>query len=212
MIIDHVAAIWFSVINGPSTLRHITRLSMPLFCILSGYLLPLSQPRSWKRLGETGLVSLAVNAITYPIFKRIEILGSLIPCYLIHRIAPKGSWIMVAGILFYQVDPTKGILDYPLSLVATCVGVGMVYRRFGGWGGLAGVALAICGLDWVKAPDAHSIIAILPATGLLWLANRLPDVRQKALEFLGKWPLAIYLIQYYFIVAVYWIWIRRYFG
>ncbi len=176
MILDHVAGILFQQPIDGNPIRLFTRVSMPMFAVLTGYLLGKSDGISWKRLGQVGVAALMVNLATYKELGKVEILGSFLVCYVLHGVLKRHSWLMVLGILaaLVRVDYSALLFDYPLSIVATCVGVGLAYRRFGLWGGAAGSALALCGIDWIPGHYAYSLYAVPIAFALLVLAQRVP--------------------------------------
>ena len=232
MIVDHTAGMLFHHLLQESTVRLVTRLSMPLFCVLMGYFLRERESVPWKRVGQIALASLMVNAIFFTKYGRIEILGSLLLAYLLFLAVGRLMPLFVFGILFYMDDPLKGIFDYPPTIVVSFVAVGAILRHFG-----VGIASAAALLLTFGSVAIHHLepmginhmmcYFILPATLIVHLGAIKPNLgipwpeRGKApsppgapqrwtdfspatlgLSWIGRYPLTCYVVQYYVLFSL----------
>jgi uncharacterized membrane protein YcfT len=206
MVVDHVAGLWFDVSIQDSHLRTATRLSMPLFCLLMGYFLDPDKFRG-GRLAQIAVACGLANAVFWPHYGSIEILGSLLVAYLISLAAGRFFPWFVLTILLYPVDPLRGWFDFPLTLVISFVALGMVVRRFGSWPAIGMGALTSAygfAIVWGEPSGVNHKLCLflLPATLLILAGRRWPERGIWGLEWVGRWPLTIYLIQYYLVFAV----------
>ncbi|MCA9133127.1 MAG: hypothetical protein KDA45_08225 [Planctomycetales bacterium] len=202
MIIDHSADILFHVSIDPSTIRMATRLSMPLFCGLMGYFLVSQEKVNWHRFYQLCLATLAINLVFFTIYGRLEILASLLVCYTLFLAAGRLLALAVVAVWFFQLDGSAQLFDYPLSVVLSCVAQGMVLRLHG-WrvALLSGGAITLAAL-WVAPPSVYVLFFVLPATlAIAWAAAH-PQVTVSGLERIGHYPLTVYLIQYYVLLAL----------
>jgi peptidoglycan/LPS O-acetylase OafA/YrhL len=217
MVVDHVTGILFQIPIPGSSIRLATRLSMPLFCVLMGYLLK-PQPLTLgldNRLVQISLAAVLANLVFWPYYGVIEILGSLLVAYLLF-IAMRSSFVvLVLAILVYPIDPLKPWFDYPPSIVVSFVAQGLLLRRFGiGPALILGAFLAVAAF-WIRTlePLGHNhlmCLFALPATLLVFAGERLgSDNRQirsnhatVGLVWLGQHPLRVYLVQYYIILGL----------
>ncbi|GIW97327.1 MAG: hypothetical protein KatS3mg111_0660 [Pirellulaceae bacterium] len=169
MVIDHVAWVFGQPIE-PWSIRGVTRLAMPWFCWIMGYLLADrdaaerwwwrgsgeasaagGRPANWQRWWQLVGAAVVVNVFYFPITGQLEILASLALTWLLWAVLRNGLvWGSVAFLL-YRWDPTAGAwgrawLDYPLSLVLPCVAQGMIWRLLGGRFAVAISAMTALGL------------------------------------------------------------------
>lgn len=201
MIVDHVAGVFFSVDIAPDTLRFLTRLSMPLFAILMGFFLASSTKTNWKRLLQLGGASAAMNILYYYVYEELEILASLLVCYLGYLALGRNFVWCFVGAYFFLQDPSRELFDYSISVVATCVAQGVIVRRFG-WPIAAFAGLLILPAAWfVTAPTQYALFFILPASMLVAAGQASPRWAVPGLETLGRYPLTAYLTQYAIILG-----------
>ena len=130
MIVDHVAGILYGQNIGESWIRFVTRLSMPLFCLLTGYFVggrvlalassakvknaqsskePIKQVAYWQtvpwnRLGHVALAAAVLNYAYYQIYGQLEILCSLLVCYFLMYGLRSFFAISLLGFLLFQVE------------------------------------------------------------------------------------------------------------
>ncbi len=198
MIVDHIAWVAGQPIE-PGTVRIWTRLSMPLFCCLMGYLLagkdapPGSGRRvdrtgrggagarpNWARLGQIVVAAACVDAVYFPLEGQFEILVSLAAAWLLWALLRSWMVLGIVGFLLFRVDPTAGAmgwpwLDYPLSLVLPCVALGMVHRHAGGPAALTAataMTLIVAGsqsVGWPLVPTPSSYVLIAAPAAVLLL-------------------------------------------
>ncbi|RMF42324.1 MAG: DUF1624 domain-containing protein [Planctomycetota bacterium] len=233
MIVDHIAWVAGQPIE-PGSVRLWTRISMPVFCCVMGYLLAgkdippklwrgsdridqkkaRSQP-NWNRFGQIVLAALCVDIIYFPFEGQFEILVSLALTWLLWAALRSDMVWCVAAFLFFRLDPTAGgwgwaVLDYPLSLVVPCVALGMLHRH-AGWrvavavaGTMAGVIVGSHVLGWalVPPPSSYVLVAAPAAVLLLEGATRVPRWHLPPLEWIGRRPLTVYVVQYWVLLAV----------
>lgn len=234
MILDHVAFYFFDQLIELGSVRLLTRLSMPLFCVLSGYLTLESLTRvkgqndkesrsgrkpfaaaRWKRLIQVAIAALIVNAFYYPTAGNFEILVSLLICYLLVALTGAYFALFFGAFLLFSVDKTAVFLDYPLSIVATCVAAGVIFSLKGARLSLActtalavllfGQALLATEFQVVTAPSVFVLLFSPVAVLLLWAATKWKDFRLPLLEHVGRYPLTTYTLQYVVIL-----WFSRY--
>jgi len=208
MVIDHVAGIWLQMPLGGSNVRFMTRLSMPLFCVLMGYF--LRPERRWKRrrVVEIFAAAVAVNLLFYPYAGTIEILGSLLLAYGVFAVSGRHFGWFVLAMLFYPVDGLRAWFDFPPSLTVSFVAQGFLLRKAGPVPAIAsGVLLSLAGL-WIAALEPRGVnqllcLFILPATLLVLVGEKKPQWQVPGLELAGRYPLTVYVLQYYVILGVY---------
>lgn len=221
MIVDHVFGIWFDHSISHSPIRMLTRLSMPMFMVLAGYLLARSEgrirPQRWM---EIAFSAVAVNALVFPYFQRIDILGSFLVVLIMTHFLGKQAWVLTFGILIQGVmkDPSGAWFDYPISLIMTPVGIGFAYQRFGFRLGLLAALFPLLGLAWISDHTSLSLLAIPLAYLLLvqvqFLERSLTWLRSASqwawspltwIRVMGQYPLRIYVAQYQLILLLKWI-------
>lgn len=212
MVVDHAVDLLWGQSIGESPIRIATRLAMPLFCVLMGYFLPTASTWRPRRFAEIAATAVLVNLIFYPTFGCVDILCSLLIVGAIGVTSGRFFPFFVFAALLYPVDPTDGWpsggpMDFPLSIVLSFVALGSLQARYGGKiACLAAAGLTVC--YWPATsltPGSVSpllFLFTLPATLLLWAAERHPTVSVPGLNWLGKNPLKSYAAQYYLIFAL----------
>lgn len=202
MVIDHAADLWWNVAIAPDTIRIVTRLSMPLFCGLMGYFLIVREHIAWNRLLQLGIATLVVNMAFFTVYRRLDILASLLVCYGIFIVFRKGLLVGLIAPFFFYWDESGRVFDFPISVVWCCVAQGAVVR-LGGWRwGIATALLVTAGAWFVPPPTQYVLLFVLPATGLIaWGAGQ-AERGVKWLEFLGRFPLTSYITQYYVLLVI----------
>jgi uncharacterized membrane protein len=194
MFLDHV--LFFSPSSGfdPFNPRFFTRIAEPLFAVLLGYfLINRSTDKLLPRLAEIIGVSLLVNLFFYAITGKLEILASFILVFALYfALKEKLAWL-IPLVLFLPVDPTMKFLDYPLSLVASQVALGMWIRS----GKTPWAALIFLAAPFViPSPYSYAAIFTAVAAGLIILAQKFKDISVPGLSQIGRKPLTYYVIQY----------------
>ena len=231
MIVDHVADLWLDHSIRDSWTRTATRLAMPLFCVLMGYFLRRPPPnekastrtneqteeRAWfasirtsnRRLFEIVLASFLANLLFYPHYGVLEILAGLSVAWIAHRFVGPFFVVLVAAIALYPLDPLTRVFDFPITLVLAFVAQGTVLRRFGIAAALiTGLGFAAAAFwIWQLQPRGvnHLLAAFaLPATGLVAGMARVRDAPtwMRPLAVVGRYPLSIYVGQYYVITVL----------
>lgn len=213
MIIDHVAAVAFEQNIELGQIRFFTRLSMPLFCVLTGYLVAGKTNVNWRRLLQVLLAAVVVNSLYVPYYGRFEILVSLLLSYLLF--AAIGDWTMVfaGGALFYAFDPTapgpsqwlwngqENLLDYPFSVVVTPFAIGIAFKKLSGWQAYLALTLLMPAFWLVPAPSVYVLWFVPLAVLLLKAADANPKLVVRPLAWVGKFPLQVYVVQYVLILG-----------
>lgn len=182
MLVDHAAAAFFDARIELGGIRFVTRLSMPLFCVLMGFLLPPS-PRWWpphfkfRRYAEILLACAAVNVIHWPQHHELEVLASLLIATVVAAVLGPFAPAMLIAFFAYQVDPIATWFDYQLSLVLPLVAQGIILRRYGWWPAISiGVVLTLMTVSgqWIFPSDTHRFIVwfLIPAISLVHIASR----------------------------------------
>jgi len=224
MIVDHIAVLLFDIAVGTDNPRLATRLSLPLFAIVMGSLLKEKRgtesaspqnrwlgkatPGQWRRFGQLLAASLAANVLFFPYFGRLDILASFCVVYLAFAVLGDRLIWLTGAIVLFPVDPSVGIFDYPLSVVFCLVGLGMILRDRGPLPAV-GVALGItffC-IAIVPTPLLYVGFFVIPATLVVALARTGNELSNPALSFVGRYPLNIYVVQYYvlFLIRQFWV-------
>lgn len=232
MVIDHALGLIGGWGINESSIRIAMRLSMPLFALLMGYFWrpegsQVSVPeergdRRWtemfaqSRLAQIALAAVLVNLVFYPAYRCLDILASF---FLVAMIARLSGRLMVAAFPWffwvafaYPFDPTDGWpnggwMDFPLTIVLGFAALGSLYSKYGRTWGLvaAGGMTAFYPLAAMMTPGSVSpllFLFVLPAMGMLVLAERFPHAKIPGLETLGRHPLKAYVIQYYIIFGI----------
>ena len=211
MIIDHAAGILLNVSIDYDTVRFWTRLSMPLFCVLMGFFLVKKPHFPDQRFFEIVLAALLINVLYLPLYREVEILGSLSVAYLLFQWLPRWFPYLVGAAVLVNLDLTRIVFDYPLTIACSFVAQGVILRRFGGnvafWTGVF-LSTGIAWFGWQKPSDVTHLLCyfILPATGLVHWGSLRPQQSIPFLAWLGRYPLTTYLTQYYILFAIaYWL-------
>lgn len=212
MVVDHAVGLLLGQSISDSPVRLAMRLAMPLFCILMGYYLPTASTWRPRRFAQIAATAAIVNLIFYPAYGCVEILCGLLIAGGIGVACGRFFPFFVFAALLYPVDPTDGWpsggpMDFPLSIVLSFVALGSLQARYGGnIACLAAAALTACYFPATSlTPGSVSpllFLFVLPATVLLWMAERHPSVSVPGLNWLGQNPLKSYAAQYYLIFAI----------
>ena len=209
MIVDHVAFLFFDQNIELGQLRFFTRLSMPLFCILGGYLAAGKETVNWMRIAQVAVAACIVNLLYFPAYGQLEILVSLLLCYLGYAMIGKWMMLCAGGALLYAWDPTASsslaadlwsgkacLLDFPFTIVATPFALGILLRKFGlPWA--VGALLLLLPAIWL-IPEPTVFVLWLTPVALLLVAGGCskPSYSLRPLELIGRYPLRIYATQY----------------
>jgi uncharacterized membrane protein len=222
MVVDHLAVIQFDIAIGTNNVRLATRLALPLFAILFGFFLASgSSSSSWspssssfprtkwsrfKRIGQVCLASVAANVLFVPEFGKLEVLASFLACSLLFLILQRYFFVLVGSVVLFPYDPTLTLLDYPLTLAASLVAIGVVLRLHGfQWAIVAAIGVALVGLVLVPAPPLLVLLFAIPAVCIVSLASVSPEMSIGWLAWLGRYPLTVYVAQYYLIFGLRWL-------
>lgn len=206
MIVDHVAWLIFDQPIQLSSIRFATRLSMPLFCVITGYLLAGRQSVHWERVLQIAIAAGVVNLFYFTLYDQLEILASLLVCYLVYALTGNRFWIVLPVFLLFPQDPSAARFDFPLSVVATCVASGVLLRAYR-WkvACVTTVTVAVISLAcwlqpseslWNSTSTVYVLWFLPAAVGLVAIAERWPTLRLSWLEWIGLHPLSIYVTQY----------------
>lgn len=225
MIVDHIAVISFDIAIGVDNVRLLTRLALPLFAILFGFFLIATptQPSTAKAASKMALpkqgnwaafrrpaqllfAAIAANVLFVPEFGRLEVLASFLACSLLYFVMRRYFVVMLLAVILFQQDPTALFLDYPLTLTASLVGIGMVLRLYGFQNAiLATTVVILAGLAVVPTPPLFVLLFAMPATCIVALASVSPELSVAWLAFLGRYPLTTYVAQYYILFGARWL-------
>lgn len=225
MIVDHIAVIWFDIAIGVDNVRLVTRLALPLFAILFGFFLVRSSPQqssaeslsktalprrgNWalfRRPAQLLLASFAANVVFVPEYGKLEVLASFLTCSLLFLVLRHYFVMLLLAVLLFQHDPTLPLLDYPITLTASLVAIGMVLRLYGFQTAiLAAMVVILSGLAVVPTPPLFVLLFAIPATCVVALANVSPELSVRWLAFLGRYPLTTYVTQYYILFGARWL-------
>ena len=214
MIIDHVVGLLFSQPILDSPVRWMTRLSMPLFCVLMGYFFDPARRFQdgkfrWRRFGQILGSAVLVNLVFWPHYAKIEILGSLLIAYGLFVLTGPLFPGLVFVILFYRDDALAQWLDFPPTIVVSFVAQGMILRKLGiRVALLSGAMLTVgSGVIFLLEPTGvnHLLcLFVLLATLLVYAGQRWPNCSIAGLVQIGRYPLTVYVIQYYVVFAIFW--------
>ena len=172
MIVDHAAYYLWEIPIAPTSLRIATRLSMPLFCVLMGYLLAdrrMADPNTiyWRRFYQLCGATALATLIFYTAHQKLEILASLLICYSLFIAVGNALAVGLLAAFATSYDPTLSWFDYPVPLVLSCVAQGIILRRYQWhWALASGIVLTAATLV-VPAPSQYVLWYVLPATLLI---------------------------------------------
>ncbi len=207
MIIDHVAAIIFSMEINEHTIRFFTRLSEPLFILLFGYFLyKRTQKSILFRLIEIMIVAFVINIFFYSLLNVFDILASISVFYILFILIGAPILIFFLSFLFSYFDFTYLFFDYPISIVTMQACIGYFMREARENKQLKSIfylSLFLFFLTfffWQK-PHSYSIIFTFPALFIFMVFEKyLTNFSIWPLTLFGRYPLASYAIQYIVIV------------
>lgn len=226
MIVDHLSWLFYDDAIEPYTIRFFTRLAMPLFCVLSGYLASTKKTDlgwegfRWKRFSQILLAAIAVNVVSYANVGKLEILASFCLVHLAVGFLGKHSPWLCLCLLVYPWEPTLPLFDFPVTVVATSVAFGALMQRMGWRWSLAGASLCVGALwgvygirgehAWVEAPTVYALYFLPLAVSMVgWVQIRNPRLgRLPWLGWIGKYPLTCYVAQYWILLSVHWLMTR----
>ena len=206
MIIDHVAWLFFDQQIEAGSIRLLTRLSMPLFCVLTGYFAVARRGFHRERWTQVAVAAVAVNIVYVALYRRLEILASLLVGYTVLAVVGKPFVIGTAAFLLFPIDSSEAVFDFPLSAVITCMAIGVLQRLYG-WRVSVSASIAIASALWVAfaiqgdfqlvSPPTVYVLLFLPLAALLLAFGVAhPKWRWGWLEWIGRYPLSIYVGQY----------------
>lgn len=214
MIVDHIAWLFSDVAIELGTVRFVTRLSMPLFCVLMGYFLVPRSSRSatfWRRTGQLALAAVAVNAVYAVLYEQLEILACLVVCCLLFALIGKWFWVCIFASWFVSieqeflvspVEPSLPLFDFSLAAVATCVASGILLREHGVRWAAAGWIPVLLSIPTVTPPTVYVLYFLPLAVALVaWGASQ-PALAVPLLGLMGRFPLRIYVAQYAVLLAI----------
>ncbi len=202
MIVDHVAFMFFDANIEPTNIRFLTRLSMPLFCVLMGYFLNASSEVNWSRFYQLCLAALAINLVYFTYYRQVEILASLLVCYGLFVVVRRHLVWFFPLALLYPLDPSVTLFNFPLSIVVSCVAQGMILRQHGWRVATASGTMLLAAVLLVPAPSLYLLFFILPATWLVAWGIQHPARGLRVVDTLGRYPLTAYLSQYAVLFAL----------
>ncbi len=225
MIVDHIAVISFDIPIGVDNVRILTRLALPLFAILFGFFLVQTQSKAssakaaaksaaskqglgahFRRPAQLLVAAFVANILFVPEFGRLEILVSFLACSLLYLALRRHFVVLLLAVLLFQQDPTALFLDYPLTLTASLVAIGMVLRLYEFQKAIFASAFVIlAGLVIVPTPPLFVLLFAMPATCIVALARVSPELSVGWLAFLGRYPLTTYVAQYYILFGGRWL-------
>ncbi len=148
------------------------------------------------------MATLVINLVFFNLYGKLEILASLLVCYALFLVLRSGFAFLFIAVVFYQFDPSPAYFDYPFSAVATCVAQGVILRKHGVRVATASGCLSMLGLVFVPPPTVYGLVMLLPAIWIVAWAGRPATLCAGWLEWLGRYPLTIYLAQYLLIIGI----------
>ncbi len=175
MVIDHAVFLFFDAPIDPGGIRIVTRLSMPLFCVLAGYFVDQHYGRfvktqkekggpkeggrwlphmKWERVLQIALASFLVNLLYVPVVGgKLEILASMLICFVAFGLLGRWFSVLLFAFLIFPYDSTAAFLDFAISSVATCMA--------------AGVILSACPQRWLGLAASLGV-GLISGIGLAW--------------------------------------------
>lgn len=200
MIVDHFLMLVLSVEIEPYNGRFFTRLAEPLFALLVGYfLVGRGRRRVASRLAPLFLAAALANLLFWGVFAKLEILATLLLVFALYLILAERLWVLLPAMALGAFDPTQAYLDYPLSVVAAQVAMGMLLHQR--WG-LCLPLLAVAASVFLPAPIAYTAAFTLPAALLIEIARRRRGIALPVLAQVGRHALAAYVVQLVLIFAI----------
>lgn len=223
MIVDHASWLFADAVIEPWGIRFFTRLAMPLFCVLSGYLAVGKKPglgwagMRWNRLGQLAFATVLVNLWYFDQFGQFEILAGLLIVHLIVGfVGQVAFWLCLACVLF-PWDPSFRWFDFAITVIASSVGLGVLQRRFGDrWAIAVAVGLSVLLMAdytlsnrfrWISDPTVYVLLVQPLAVGAIAWGNHHPKTESSnpcvnGLAWIGRYPLRIYVAQYYALLGL----------
>ncbi len=132
MVVDHIAGILLYENISFLEIRFATRIAEPMFALLFGYFMANyfnSTTKALMRLIYLFSGVAFVNVFYYALFSNFEILTTLLLCFVIGMIVREKLKYFFVILMFFPIDPTRGLLSYPLSIVLSQVAVGSLMRE-----------------------------------------------------------------------------------
>ncbi len=202
MLIDHVSGVLLAVNIEFTSVRFWTRLSMPLFAVLMGYLWNIERPPKYQRLAQIAFAGLLVNVTYFPRYLELEILVSLLCASLLFWVLRTRFVYLYLIIFLAPWDVSARLLDYPLAIVIPCAALGLILQRSGWRWAAVNSLLALPVVAWLEPPTQYVLYFILPAVLLVAGAAHWRNLGLAPLDILGRYPLTTYVIQYYVIFTL----------
>lgn len=199
MVVDHIAFV-AEVAIEPTTIRFVTRLSMPLFAVLMGFFLSQTGTKSWGRLQQLALAAALVSTVTLWAYGTFDVLASLLIASLVARVSSHIFPFLFASSFFYLNDPSVVIFDYPLSVTLSCVAQGAVLRRYGIRTAILTGAILLAATLFVTQPTVFVLWWLLPATAIVYAAEKNSERGWAWLAWIGRKPLSIYVAHYLLLI------------
>lgn len=222
MVVDHIAWLFGDSQIAPLHIRFFTRLAMPLFCALSGYLLARpNRPSALnpRRLGQVAGAAAVVNLayfLCFPQYGKVEILASLLVCYLIYGMLGRWTMLLLPSCWLLPWDAAAAYFDYPVTVVMTCVASGMLLRELGSVRALVGCGVVVGGVllstpiqavpVLVPTPTVYVLYFLPLALLMVFAAAHWPRIQWVPLTQLGAQPLRMYVGQYLVLLAAHRVW------
>lgn len=194
MFFDHVLFFGPNSSFDPFSPRFFTRIAEPIFAVLVGYfLIGREDKRLFSRLLEILAVAFFVNIFFYMLLGKLDILISLALSYLAYFALKDKIVLLIPAFVLFSIDPTRQLLDYPLSLVLSQVALGAAMRK--GLSPLLPLVMLLAPL-FVPAPYSYAALFTAVAGFLVLLAQKFKDIKIPIASQIGKKPLLYYMAQY----------------
>jgi hypothetical protein len=148
------------------------------------------------------LATVAINIPFYLRYRELEILASLLVCYLGFFLFRRWFAVLTLAAFFYPWDVSSLLFDFPLTIVVSFVALGVLLRQFGFAFALIGGCLVTFASLLVPPPTTYVLFFTIPALLIIAWGIRKGTTRVPGLEQLGRFPLTAYVLQYYLIFAL----------
>jgi uncharacterized membrane protein len=194
MFVDHILFLLgyssFSMFEP----RFFTRMAEPLFAVLFGYFLVGRTENSLMgRFFEIMVVAILINILVYPFMGSLEILASFTLSFLAYALLRERIVFLMPLVLLFNLDPTTGILSYPIFLVLPQVALGVAMRK----GITPSISIIFALMSFfVVARFEFSFLFTALACAILLVAEKHRGFSVPIIEHIGKRPLFFYVIQY----------------
>lgn len=163
---------------------------------------------NWSRFAQIAMAAAVLNVFYYTQYGQLEVLASLLVSYCAFALfstlgIQQCFGFAVLAAFAFDFDPSriavregKELFDFPVSVVLAIVATGVVHRNYGPILGMSSALVLLLAGMIVNPPTVYVLWFTPLAVLLVILGERFSEVHVPVLEWIGRYPLAIYVAQY----------------